>query len=76
MPAKTEMILPDGNGIDWIAEIRDRRPDIAIVVTTGKGDVPTAVEAMHRGADCMRQAINERVLPRTRSLRGDPALSA
>lgn len=43
--------LPDGNGIDLIAELRSANPDIAIVVITGAGDVPLAVEAMRRGAD-------------------------
>lgn len=46
-----DMILPDGNGIDWIRDIRKLYKDVAIVVITGKGDVQLAVEAMHRGAD-------------------------
>jgi DNA-binding NtrC family response regulator len=43
--------LPDGNGLDWIAELRDVHPGLVIVVMTGHGDVPIAVEAMRRGAD-------------------------
>lgn len=46
-----DLILPDGNGIDWIKELRETYPDIAIVVITGAGDIPVAVEAMRRGAD-------------------------
>lgn len=46
-----DLILPDGNGIDWIQELRETCPDIAIVVITGAGDIPVAVEAMRRGAD-------------------------
>lgn len=46
-----DLNLPDGNGIDWIAEARSERPDIALIVITGLGDIPTAVEAMRRGAD-------------------------
>jgi DNA-binding NtrC family response regulator len=46
-----DLILPDGNGIDWIKELRETCPDIAIVVITGAGDIPVAVEAMRRGAD-------------------------
>jgi DNA-binding NtrC family response regulator len=45
------MRLPDGNGLDWIAELRDVHPGLVIVVVTGHGDVPLAVEAMRRGAD-------------------------
>lgn len=43
--------LPDGNGIDWIHELRDPYPDAAIIMITGAGDIPVAVEAMRRGAD-------------------------
>ena len=46
-----DLILPDGNGIDWIKDLRKECPDIAIIVITGGGDIPVAVEAMRRGAD-------------------------
>ncbi|HEY4491690.1 MAG TPA: sigma-54 dependent transcriptional regulator [Acidobacteriota bacterium] len=46
-----DLSLPDGNGLDWINEVREIRPDVAIVVITGVGDIPSAVEAMRRGAD-------------------------
>lgn len=46
-----DLKLPDGNGIDWIPELREHYPDIAIVVITGSGDIPVAVDAMRRGAD-------------------------
>lgn len=46
-----DLNLPDGNGLDWIAEVREGQPGTAIVVITGKGDIPIAVEAMRRGAD-------------------------
>ena len=43
--------LPDGSGIDFIETVRASDPSIPIVVTTGSGDIPLAVEAMRRGAD-------------------------
>ena len=46
-----DLMLPDGNGIDWIPDLRAAVPDIAIIVVTGAGDIPIAVEAMRRGAD-------------------------
>jgi len=46
-----DLHLPDGDGIDWIDEVRDRNPELALVVITGSSDIPTAVEAMRRGAD-------------------------
>ncbi|MBM4146408.1 MAG: sigma-54-dependent Fis family transcriptional regulator [Nitrospira sp.] len=45
------MMLPDGNGIDWIKDLREASPDVAIIVITGGGDIPVAVEAIRRGAD-------------------------
>jgi DNA-binding NtrC family response regulator len=46
-----DMKLPDGNGLDWIKEIRPSSQDVAIVLITGHGDIPLAVEAMRSGAD-------------------------
>jgi DNA-binding NtrC family response regulator len=43
--------LPDGSGIDFIATARLSDPCIPIIVITGEGDIPLAVEAMQRGAD-------------------------
>lgn len=43
--------LPDGNGIDFILTARASDPFIPIIVITGEGDIPLAVEAMQRGAD-------------------------
>jgi DNA-binding NtrC family response regulator len=46
-----DLQLPDGNGLDWIPDLREEDPDVAIIVVTGHGDIPQAVEAMRRGAD-------------------------
>ncbi len=46
-----DLILPDGKSLDWIQDIRRQNPDTAIVVITGFGDIPLAVEAIQRGAD-------------------------
>jgi DNA-binding NtrC family response regulator len=43
--------LPDGNGIDFIETVRRADPNVAVIVITGAGDIPLAVEAMRRGAD-------------------------
>jgi two-component system response regulator RegA len=40
--------LPDGSGLDLLAELRAPRP--AVIVLTGFGEVPLAVDAMQRGA--------------------------
>ncbi len=46
-----DLSLPDGNGLDLIAEVRQNHPEVALVVITGRGDVPVAVKAMQLGAD-------------------------
>ncbi len=46
-----DQLLPDGRGVDWIPELRAANPEVAIIVITGAGDIPLAVEAMRRGAD-------------------------
>ena len=46
-----DLSLPDGNGLDLIAEVRQNYPEVALVVITGQGDVPVAVKAMQLGAD-------------------------
>jgi DNA-binding NtrC family response regulator len=43
--------LPDGNGIEFINFIRRVDPCLPIIVITGRGDIPLAVEAMKRGAE-------------------------
>ncbi|MDD2308954.1 MAG: sigma 54-interacting transcriptional regulator [Desulfuromonadaceae bacterium] len=43
--------LPDGSGIDFIGTARINDPCIPIIVITGEGDIPLAVEAMQHGAD-------------------------
>ena len=43
--------LPDGSGLDFIDTIREHDTCTPIIVITGAGDIPLAVEAMQRGAD-------------------------
>ena len=46
-----DLNLPDGNGFDFIETVRVADPSIPIIVITGAGDIPLAVDAMRRGAD-------------------------
>ncbi|MFH1070927.1 MAG: sigma-54 dependent transcriptional regulator, partial [Candidatus Glassbacteria bacterium] len=46
-----DLMLPDGKSIEWISAVREKFPATAIVVISGHGDVPAAVEAIKRGAD-------------------------
>ncbi|THF50356.1 ActR/PrrA/RegA family redox response regulator transcription factor [Allorhizobium terrae] len=48
--AVVDLRLGDGNGLDVIAAIRERRDDTRIIVLTGYGNIATAVTAVKLGA--------------------------
>jgi len=48
--AVCDLRLEDGNGLDVVETIRERRPDARIVVLTGYGAIATAVAAVKIGA--------------------------
>ncbi|MCK0141394.1 ActR/PrrA/RegA family redox response regulator transcription factor [Aliiroseovarius sp. F20344] len=48
--AVVDLRLDDGNGLDVVETIRDKRPDARIVVLTGYGAIATAVAAVKLGA--------------------------
>lgn len=48
--AVVDMRLQDGNGLDVIEAIRERRDDTRIIVLTGYGNIATAVTAVKLGA--------------------------
>lgn len=48
--AVVDLRLEDGNGLDVVEAIRDRRPDSRVVVLTGYGAIATAVAAVKIGA--------------------------
>ncbi len=48
--AVVDMRLGDGNGLDVVAAIRDRREDARTVILTGYGNIATAVTAVKLGA--------------------------
>ena len=48
--AVVDLRLEDGNGLDVVERLRERRPDARIVVLTGYGAIATAVAAVKIGA--------------------------
>ena len=42
--------LPDGNGLDLLPKLRDGQPTLSMVVMTAYSSIPSALEAMRRGA--------------------------
>jgi len=45
-----DLRLPDGDGMDVLRTVRERRPGVPVIVVTGYGTVESAVRAMKLGA--------------------------
>lgn len=46
----TDMRLPDGNGVDFVREVKVKHPDLPVAVITAHGNMEAAVDAMKNGA--------------------------
>jgi len=46
----TDLRMPDLSGLDVVRRVKERQPDVAVVVVTAYGSVEGAVEAMRAGA--------------------------
>lgn len=59
----TDMRLPDGNGLDFVMNLRNVMPDLPIAVITAHGNMDLAVQALKSGAfDFVSKPIKLRVL--------------
>ncbi len=45
-----DMRLPDGNGLDLLAQLQELSPEVQVIIITGYGEVDNAVQAMKLGA--------------------------
>ena len=58
-----DLAMPGKDGLEVLAELNRRRCPVAVILLTGHGDVPQAVEAMKRGAvDFLEKPVDARRL--------------
>lgn len=57
--------LPDGKGVDFVKEIRTRRPGTEVILLTAYGNIPDALEAIRNGAFdyLIKGDDNDRIIP-------------
>jgi two-component system response regulator HydG len=61
----TDLALPDQDGFAVLRHVRQRRPDVEVIVITGHGTVERAVEAMRLGAyDFIEKPLDRNALVR------------
>jgi len=46
-----DWMLPDGNGVDIIAEIKEKSPKTSVIVLSARDDKESEIEALRAGAD-------------------------
>jgi len=46
----TDVVMPDGNGLDLVPQIRKHRPDVRVIVMSAQNTLRTAITATERGA--------------------------
>lgn len=46
----TDVMLPDGDGLDGVAEILERRPDLSVIILSAQNTLNTAIRATEKGA--------------------------
>ena len=46
----TDVMLPDGDGLDGVADILDRNPDLNVIILSAQNTLNTAIRATEKGA--------------------------
>lgn len=58
--------LPDSQGIESLARLRGRAPEVPVLVLTGLDDEEVGLKAVHEGAQdyLLKSCVSEKILPR------------
>ena len=59
-----DLVMPGRGGMDTLEELKAKRPDLPVIVLTGKGSIDTVVKAMQMGARdfVVKPASPERII--------------
>jgi len=59
-----DLVMPGRNGMDTLTELAKKRPDLPVIVLTGKGSIDAVVKAMKAGARdfVVKPAAPERII--------------
>jgi DNA-binding NtrC family response regulator len=59
----SDLMMPDGDGLELLKDIKKRYPDIEVILLTGYGTIERAVEAMKEGAyDFIAKPVKKAVI--------------
>lgn len=59
----TDMRLPDGNGLDFVKQLQQERPDLPVAVISAHGNMDLAIQALKLGAfDFISKPVKLRIL--------------
>ena len=59
----TDLVMRDRSGLEILREVKQSEPDVQVVMITGHGSVPSAVEAMQAGASTyLEKPVNIQLL--------------
>ena len=55
----SDLVMPELDGIGLLEKVKEKDPDLPLIVCTGFGSIPSAVEAIRKGAaDYMTKPVN------------------
>ena len=59
-----DLVMPGRSGMETLEELNSKRPDLPVIVLTGKGSIDTVVKAMQMGARdfVVKPASPERII--------------